>query len=137
MQGSRYLLGLLLLAALLAIPGCFGPAPGLNPVINFSFPGDSTLPNIDADTTLQITADAGVADGDQVTDVQWTELPQPDDGTVGVFSSPTTLNTTWAVEDSASILTPTPVTLQLKVETLNGGETVTPINLIVNPAPAP
>jgi len=125
----------MLAAALLAITGCFGPAPGLDPVINFSYPGDTTLPNIGAGTVLQITAAAGVTEGDQVTEVRWTELPQPGGGTIGVFSTPSTLSTTWVVEDPGSIDAPTPVTLLLTVETLNGGETATPINLIVNPSP--
>jgi len=134
MRLLRYIPVFLLLAALLAIPGCSGQAPGLDPAINFSYPADTTLPNINADTTLQITADADVADGDQVISARWTELPQPGGGTIGVFSSPTTLATSWVVEDPGAIIVPTPVTLLLTVETLNGGETATPINLIVNPA---
>ena len=123
-----------LLAGLLAFLGCSGPAPGLDPIITFEFPGDTTLPNIDAGTLLLISADADVSSGDQVTDVQWTEVPQPGGDTIGLFATPTSLETTWVVVEPASIVVPTPVTLLLEVETLNGGETVTPINLIVNPA---
>ncbi|MHB0935848.1 MAG: hypothetical protein ACYDCO_02135 [Armatimonadota bacterium] len=137
MKALRYITGFLALAALLVLVGCGGSSPGLDPVINFNF-GDTTLPNMNADTTLEITATAGVASGDKVIDVDWTEVEQPGGGTIGLFSSPTTLNTTWVVTDPASILAPTPVTLLLRVETLNGGETETPIFLIINPVvPAP
>jgi len=132
MKALRSITGFLALAVLLVLAGCGGSSPGLNPVISFNF-GGTTLPNITANTTLEITTTAGVAEGDQVIDVEWTEVEQPGGGTIGLFASPTTLNTTWTVVEPSSILLPTPVTLLLRVETLNGGETITPINLIVNP----
>jgi len=135
MNALRYITGFLALAALLVLVGCGGSSPGLNPVVKFDF-GETTLPNITADMTLDITTTAGVATGDQVIDVEWTEVEQPGGGTIGLFSSPTTLNTTWAVVDPASIMEATPVTLLLRVETLDGGETTTPINLIVSPPAA-
>jgi len=133
MKLVRYLLGFLALSALLVVWGCNGPSPGLDPVVSFTFADAPELPNLAANGVLQITADAGVQSGDQVTDVQWIELPQPGGETIGTFTSPTTLSTNWAVLESASITVPTPVTLQVTVETLNGGKTVTPLNLIVNP----
>jgi hypothetical protein len=133
MKALRYLSGLLALAALLALVGCGGSSPGLDPVISFTFTGATDLPNLTADTTLKIATTATVAAGDQVISAQWIELPQEGGGTIGQFSSPTTLNTNWAVVDPDGITEATPVTLQLTVKTLNGGETVTPVNLIVNP----
>lgn len=135
MKALRYIAGFLALAALLVLVGCGGSSPGMNPVLNFDF-GETTLPNITADMTLEITTTASVSAGDQVIDVEWTEVEQPDGGTIGLFSSPTTLNTTWGVVDPASITGATPVTLLLRVETLNGGETTTPINLLVSPPAA-
>lgn len=134
MKTVRYLCRFLALALLLVLAGCGGSSPGLDPTVNFDF-GETTLPNITANTVLEITTTAGVAEGDQITEVEWTEVEQPGGGTIGLFSSPTTLNTTWAVVEPSSILEPTPVTLLLRLETLNGGETVTPINLIVHPTP--
>jgi len=133
MKAVRYLIGLLALAALTTLVGCGGSSPGMNPVIGFSFTGATNLPNLPADTALKITTTASVTSGDQVTDVQWTELPQEGGDTLGVFTSPTTLNTNWSVLDPNAIATATSVTLLINVQTLNGGETEAPINLIVTP----
>jgi hypothetical protein len=132
MQALRYLLGSLALATLLALLGCSGPAPGLNPIVSIAF-----SPVITADQALDLDATATTASGDSVTEVEWVEVPQTGSGeTIGLFSSPTTLDTAWTVVDPAAITVPTQVTLILTVETLKEGKTVTPINVIVNP-PAP
>ena len=137
MKLRHLIYGLLAVAAMLVFAGCSGNAPGLDPVISFEFTNGEELPNLTADTVLGINTTATVASGDQVTDVQWTEVPQSDtEETIGLFSTPESLDTNWGVASPELIVAPKNVTLLLTVKTLNGGETTTPIELIILP-PAP
>lgn len=139
MTPLRYSLLLMVAAvALLLLAGCGGSpsdrSPGLNPTVTFTFPEDTTLPNLLSGGVLHITGDATTGDSETnpITSYAWTQNPL----NAGTFSSTNTLETTWRAPDY-----PGPgqlhVVLTLTVKTLLGGETVKPINILVTPPVIP
>ena len=122
---------LFLLGLVLALAGCYGPSPGLDPVISFTFPDGTTLPDLPSGTVLHVKGDATTADssGNPITSYQWTQTP----ANAGTFSSTTTLETTWLAPTLKATDKPLNVTLILTVKSLKGGKAVKPLNLIIVP----
>lgn len=130
MNVVRYLFSLLAVAALLALVGCNGSAPGLDPTVTFTFPDGTNLPFLSAGTVLVIKGAATLADAtsNPITDIQWTQNPA-----IGTFSSTSMLETTWRITDPTSITAHTEVTLTVTVKTLEGGKRTSSIHLIILP----
>ena len=136
MNAVRSFIGLLAVAALFIFAGCSGPAPGLDPIVTFDFPSTTELPYFSADGVLVIEGDISVnnEDSNPVTSIQWAQSPA-----IGVFTSTTTMGTSWRVQPDlvATITSPTDVTLTVTVKTLQGGLRVVPLDLVILPAVAP
>ncbi len=133
------ILGILFAAAalLLAVAGCYGPSPSLDPVINWKI----TMPDTKTDPTavalpymksgevvLVDSTDVKVSDSDRVTSVAWTQTPA-----VGTFTSTDTLTTTWAAPILKVGDPPLPVALSMTVKTELGGKSVNVVHVIVLP----
>jgi len=120
-----------LIGIVLGLAGCYGPSPGLSPVISFTFPDDTTLPNLPSGGLVHIKGDATTGDStnNPITSYQWTQTP----ANAGTFSSLSTLETTWRAPTLKSTDQPLNVTITLTVKSLKGGKAVKPVNLIVAP----
>ena len=128
---------LLLGLALMGLVGCYGPSPGLNPVIAFTYPDGTTLPNLAAGSVLHVqgTGTTNDSTGNPITSYAWSQTPATG-ATAGKFSSLTTLETTW-LAPSWTGPGNLAVRLTLTAISLKGGKTVKTIDLNIVPPGAP
>lgn len=116
--------------ALMGLTGCYGPSPGLNPSIAFSFPDDSSLPYLQSGGKLVIKGEANPpvdAASNPVISASWSQDPP-----IGQFviTSPNAVENIW---QAPAVTQATPVTLALSMKTLLGGEGSTRMTVIVVP----
>jgi hypothetical protein len=110
-----------------ALVGCNGPAPGLNPVLTIAVNNSDKWSSIEAGSTVALTCTAAVSNTDQVIKTEWSASPNI--GTI-LINAPITMNNAWV---TPSVSTKTEVDIKLHVVTRMGGKTDMIIHLTVVP----
>ncbi|MEI6521410.1 MAG: hypothetical protein WCO98_15435, partial [bacterium] len=125
----RQVLSVLVAAACLvvALVGCNGPAPGLNPTLTVQVAGSDKWSNIEAGSTVPLTSTSKTADNDVVIKTIWSASPA-----LGkmLVDAPVAMNNAWV---APSVILPTNVDIILHVETKMGGKTDMIVHLVVVP----
>ncbi|MHB9024264.1 MAG: hypothetical protein ACYC7E_08820 [Armatimonadota bacterium] len=124
--------------ALVALSGCYGPAPGLNPVISFSTTG-LTLNSISTGSAVNIDSTVTAGEGADIGGYQWssevldtvTDLTWEDDS---FFAAPGQPDTVWYAPSSLPVgASSLSMRLDLRVTTLQGGSNTESLNVTVVP----
>jgi hypothetical protein len=113
-----------------ALVGCDGPAPGLNPTLTVQVAGSDKWSNIEAGSTVPLTSTSKTADNDVITKTTWTAWSA--NAPIGkmLVDGPVAMNNAWV---APSVINPTEVDIVLHVETRMGGKTDMIVHLVVVP----
>ncbi len=113
-----------------ALVGCDGPAPELNPTLTVQVAGSDKWSNIEAGSTVPLTSTSKTADNDSITKTTWTALSANMPIGKMLVDAPIAMNNAWV---APPVTISTNVDIILHVETKMGGKTDMVIHLIVVP----